>query len=174
MSQKITSKNLSYSSSLPPFLAALHAQATGATGPDPLAASRRRSAKKRSDSQEAEDRPLVVDDQGNAVDVELDRDGAVVEESGDAAQDSLRNEPTGGVESTGESEKPRIVEARSAIGSRKRKVGKIVGVEAGESSSAKGDVSSEKGGHEQPVASAEKKARKKGKKIKLSFDDEEG
>ena len=57
MSQKVTSKNLSYNSSLPPFLAALRAQAGGAPGPDPILANQRRSAKKRSSSEESLSRP---------------------------------------------------------------------------------------------------------------------
>ena len=75
MPPKVTSKNLSYASNIPPFLAALQAQASGRTGPDPLIAAQRRSAKKRSSSEEAEDVPLVVDEEGNVVSLEIDRDG---------------------------------------------------------------------------------------------------
>ncbi|KAM4062665.1 hypothetical protein HRG_007493 [Hirsutella rhossiliensis] len=167
MSQKITSKNLSYSSSLPPFLAALHAHAAGASsGPDPLAAGQRRSAKKRSSSEEAEDVPLVVDEQGNAMRVQLDRDGAVVPE---AAAEGEGSKPEGAAEA-------RDAEPKSAFGGRKRKVGRVVGGDgdAPDSASQKNDLEPAKKDGQKFGPPTGKKAGKKTKKIKLSFDQEEG
>lgn len=158
MSQKISSKNLSYSSSLPPFLAALHAQAAGASsGSDPLAAGQRRSAKKRSSSQEAEDAPLVVDEHGNAVSVHFDRDGAVVGDPDAEGEDSKPEGPA--------------VEPNAAFGGRKRKVGRVVGGDGDVPDSA-----SQRAGKDgrKPGPTAGKKAGKKAKKIKLSFDQDEG
>ncbi|CAK7264704.1 hypothetical protein SEPCBS57363_001215 [Sporothrix epigloea] len=66
---KISANSLSYDQSLPPFLARLHSQynANNRVGPDPILASQRRAAKPRSASEEAEDRPLVLDDRGETV-----------------------------------------------------------------------------------------------------------
>ncbi|XEV00256.1 hypothetical protein FSHL1_005543 [Fusarium sambucinum] len=159
---KINSKNLSYDNAAPPFLAALRAQAAGATGPDPLLAAQRRSAKKRSSSEEAEDVPLVVDEDGNVVNLEVDKDG-VVKDTGD--HDA---EPTAVKEATKESE------SKAAIGGRKRKVGKVVGNDSDEAK-AEGDGANKK---KQDVsnkdAAKNRKPKKKTKKIKLSFDEDEG
>ncbi|WKT44369.1 protein of unknown function DUF4604 [Fusarium oxysporum f. sp. vasinfectum] len=116
MAPKINSKNLSYDTeaAAPPFLAALRAQAAGATGPDPLLAAQRRSAKKRSSSEEAEDVPLVVDEDGNVVSLEVDKDG-VVKDTGDYD-----------VEPAAEKETAKESESKAAIGGRKRKVGKVI------------------------------------------------
>lgn len=173
MSQKITAKNLSYSSSLPPFLAALRAQAgaaAAAAGPDPLLAGQRRSAKARAGGHEADDAPLVVDEHGNAVDVELDGTGAV-KQPPPAAQPPL---PPAG-EPPADRADGREAEAKFAFGGRKRKAGRAVGAAAG---SAGGDGAAKPEGaaadadakHAREPAT---KARKKAKKIKLSFDDGE-
>ncbi|KAJ6439855.1 H/K ATPase alpha subunit [Purpureocillium lavendulum] len=175
MSQKVTSKNLSYNSSLPPFLAALRAQAGGAPGPDPILAGQRRSAKKRSSSEEAEDAPLVVDEHGNAVSVEVDREGVVKEPPAAAArEDSTSKDKEPAADRT---ERP-DAEAKVAFGGRKRKVGKVVGdakaddEEGGASKDApRQPDSKDSKASEKP---AEKKVKKKAKKIKLSFDEDEG
>src|SRR6187549_3213654 len=77
MSQKITAKNLSYNAEPPPFLAALQAQASGSSFPDPILAGRRRPIKPRSGSAEAEDAPVVVDEEGRNVDLTVAADGTV-------------------------------------------------------------------------------------------------
>lgn len=158
---KINSKNLSYDNSAPPFLAALRAQAAGATGPDPLLAAQRRSAKKRSSSEEAEDVPLVVDEDGNVVSLEVDKDG-VVKDTGD--QDL---EPAAVKETAKESE------SKAAIGGRKRKVGKVVGGDADEAK-AEGDGKDKKKDDSDKESAKNRKPKKKAKKIKLSFDEDEG
>ncbi|KND90693.1 hypothetical protein TOPH_04565 [Tolypocladium ophioglossoides CBS 100239] len=168
MSQKVTSKNLAYSSSLPPFLAALRAQASGASGPDPLAAAQRRSAKKRSSSEEAEDAPLVVDEHGNTVTVEVDKDGTVKETAAKAEDEAGPQDAN----SEDKSQK-REGEAKSAIGGRKRKVGRVIGDAADETVHKDAPHSNIKDS-KKPEASADKKVKKKAKKIKLSFDEDEG
>ncbi|KAF4961058.1 hypothetical protein FSARC_10292 [Fusarium sarcochroum] len=160
MPPKINSKNLSYDNSAPPFLAALRAQAAGATGPDPLLAARRRSAKKRSSSEEAEDVPLVVDEDGNVVSLEVDKDGTV-KDTGD-----YDPEPASVKEDAKESE------SKAAIGGRKRKVGKVIGDTADEVK-AEGDGDDKKDTSEKEPAK-NRKPKKKAKKIKLSFDEDEG
>ncbi|CAK7275396.1 hypothetical protein SEPCBS119000_006672 [Sporothrix epigloea] len=63
---KSSANSLFYDQNLPPFLARLQSQydANNRDGPDPILAAQRRSAKKRSASEEAEDRPLILDDSG--------------------------------------------------------------------------------------------------------------
>lgn len=168
MSQKITSKNLSYDSSLPPFLRNLHAQSGSASG-DPITTGQRRSAKKRSGSEEAEDVPVVVDEEGNVVNVEVDKEGIVKE---DAVIEGENEE--------GEEQKRTAKESetgKAAFGGRKRKVGRAIGeaAEEAEAASAKGGASAEgKTDAQTEDASKGKKPRKKAKKIKLSFDTEDG
>lgn len=67
MSQKITAKNLTYDNALPPFLARLRGEQSARRGPDPILAAQRRPGQKRSASEEAEDAPVVVDEDGNVV-----------------------------------------------------------------------------------------------------------
>ncbi|KAF5676784.1 hypothetical protein FHETE_1977 [Fusarium heterosporum] len=161
MTPKINSKNLSYDNAAPPFLAALRAQAAGARGPDPILAAQRRSAKKRSSSEEAEDAPLVVDEDGNVVSLEVDKDG-VVKDNGDQEPEPVEVK-----------EAAKEPESKAAIGGRKRKVGKVVGDAAGEAKIEGGeeDKKHESSGKE---LAKNRKAKKKAKKIKLSFDENEG
>ncbi|RSL60242.1 hypothetical protein CEP54_006911 [Fusarium duplospermum] len=162
MPPKITSKNLSYDNSAPPFLAALRAQAAGATGPDPLLAAQRRSAKKRSSSEEAEDVPLVVDEDGNVVNLEVDKDGTVKESANYPLDSSTEKEPT------------KEPESKAAIGGRKRKVGKVIGEAAEEPADKETEGKKEKHGDADKEAVKNRKPKKKAKKIKLSFDEDEG
>ncbi|KAG6024021.1 hypothetical protein E4U41_001890 [Claviceps citrina] len=166
MSEKITSKNLSYNSSLPPFLQRLHAQASGATGPDPLLAAHKRSVKKRSASEEAEDAPLVVDEQGNRLDVQVERDGTVKE---------AENDPPSvgdvGVSKADEETDKTEREKNSSIGVRKRKVGKVVGQDS-PNAGVRLEVREQKNAGKDD-AQVDKKVKKKAKKIKLSFDEDE-
>ncbi|EEU39468.1 uncharacterized protein NECHADRAFT_81680 [Fusarium vanettenii 77-13-4] len=162
MPPKITSKNLSYDNSAPPFLAALRAQAAGATGPDPLLAAQRRSAKKRSSSEEAEDVPLVVDEDGNVVNLEVDKDGIVKEPADHPLDPSTEKEPA------------KETESKAAIGGRKRKVGKVIGEAAEEPADKETDGKKDKKGDADKEAVKNRKPKKKAKKIKLSFDEDEG
>lgn len=181
MSSKITAKNLSYGSKLPPFLAALHAQAAGASpGPGPLGANQRRPAKQRSASDEAEDAPLVVDDDGNAVAVQLDRHGAVVREASvEAERVDAAAAAAAPASSAGPDEREAAEANKSAFGGRKRKAGRVVGGDGdGDASHGvwRGDdgpcPSGEDG--QRPAPPPGKKAGKKAKKIKLSFDQDDG
>lgn len=177
MSQKITSKNLSYSSDLPPFLARLQAQTSGSgaasasDGPNPILSNQRRSGKKRSASEEAEDAPTVVDEQGNTVAVEIGRDGTVKAReppAGEGDEEESRNEGKDGKKDG---------EVKSVVGGRRRKAGRVIGDAAEEG--ADGEESRTAGGSvaktdEKPsAANRESKPKKKAKKIKLSFDEDE-
>lgn len=173
MAQKITSKNLSYDDSLPPFLARLRNQhAASAAEPDPILASRRRAAKPRSASEEAEDGPLVVDEEGVTVSgVTVGKDGVVTEEKvdGDDGAGATEEKDT----DKGKEEKV------AAIGAgRKRKVGKVVGGDD-EENKEEGAKAAKKRTETSKTKEDDKskdlpKGKKKAKKIKLSFGDEDG
>ncbi|KZZ95448.1 hypothetical protein AAL_04679 [Moelleriella libera RCEF 2490] len=165
MSEKITSKNLSYSSSLPPFLARLHAEVGGATGPDPVLAAQKRSRKKRSSSEEAEDEPLVVDEHGNSLDVHVEKDGTVTEsdfKDREAVDDQGNDDMV----------EKREVESKSSIGTRKRKAGKVIGDTAAASHDGQGEADKRREKTSGTLKAGQKTA--KAKKIKLSFDEDEG
>jgi hypothetical protein len=168
MSNKITGKNLHYDQSLPPFLARLKGQhAADSDSPDPILASRRRQAKPRSASQDAEDAPLIVDDDGNVLaGVEVAADGTVTanQEDGPGAGGNEDSTETGGSKD-GVADRPEDKVAMIG-GSKKRKLGKVVGADA-------------EGGKQDRAATEDKtkgpaKAKKKAKKIKLSFGDDDG
>ncbi|KAL6895397.1 hypothetical protein HDV57DRAFT_512001 [Trichoderma longibrachiatum] len=179
MSQKINAKNLSYNSSLPPFLAALRAQASGATGPDPILAAQRRGAKKRSGSEEAEDAPLVVDEHGNALeDLKVNKDGTVEEAVAAAANAEDDAEAEIKDAKSDAAKKSEAEPARASIGGRKRKVGKVVGEEAqdgaAETAAAGKKPETSKKETDDAEETSNRKPKKKAKKIKLSFDEDEG
>ncbi|RYP02030.1 hypothetical protein DL764_005980 [Monosporascus ibericus] len=191
---KITSKNLTYDTTLPPFLARLRGQQQqySEDGPDPtLAARRRPQGKPRSASEEAEDAPVVVDERGNVVQL---RGGAVVDDDGDAGIGRKEGGPEVEKEDGDAAEKQQLEEEEKArkrdaekvagIGAgRKRKVGRIVGG-AGNGGGAEDERDDDGGGSKKKssgraddadakaklTATAPKK--KKAKKIKLSFGDE--
>ncbi|RYP37648.1 hypothetical protein DL767_002821 [Monosporascus sp. MG133] len=189
---KITSKNLTYDTTLPPFLARLRGQRQqySEEGPDPILAARRRpQGKPRSASEEAEDAPVVVDERGNVVQL---RDGAIVDDNGDAGV----GQKEGGAEvekadgDTAQKREKKEEEARkrdaekvAGIGAgRKRKVGRVV---AGAGSGSGGeeergdndDLSKKKSARaddadSKAMLTATALKKKKAKKIKLSFGDD--
>ncbi|KAL2189240.1 hypothetical protein L209DRAFT_270609 [Thermothelomyces heterothallicus CBS 203.75] len=143
MSQKITAKNLQYNANLPPFLARLrgqHASETDRDGPDPILAARRRPAKPRSKSAEAEDAPLVVDEHGNAIDdVAVGADGSVREKRSETAdeqqqhqqqkqQEEQQRDQAADADTTASGEKLASVGDQR----KKRKLGRVIGAGAGE------------------------------------------
>ncbi|KAK2605747.1 hypothetical protein N8I77_008562 [Diaporthe amygdali] len=193
MSNKITGKNLHYDQTLPPFLARLKGQhAADADSPDPILASRRRQAKPRSASEDAEDAPLIVDDDGNVVaGVEVAADGTVnanPEEAGAGGEDGDSKGADGdkdaGVEGKEGASAGRGDKVATIGGSKKRKVGKVVGADVDDDEGqenqglAKEEKASVKGQDKKAAADdktkAPAKAKKKAKKIKLSFGDDDG
>ncbi|CAI4219004.1 unnamed protein product [Parascedosporium putredinis] len=151
MSQKFNAKNLSYNSSVPPFLAALKAQASGSSSsPNPLLAGQRRHGVKRSASADAEDAP--------------------------SSKSPPEEDGTGPGAETGEDGAKAGAGGLSAIG-RKRKTAKVIGGGANDeeanAASSKGAnakrESGEKADEKKPA-----KPKKKAKKIKLSFDEDAG
>ncbi|KAK3505426.1 hypothetical protein B0T13DRAFT_38728 [Neurospora crassa] len=164
---KFNPKNLHYdrSATLPPFLARLHAQhAPGGgggnfDGPDPILAARRRPTKKpRSGSEEAEDAPLVLDEQGNVVDtVSVGRDGTVMERSrveGEGTKEGeeggIREGTKAGEEGSKEGNHKRAVQEEKGVEigasrkkKKKRKIGKVIGGDADDD-----DSDQEQDGHD--------------------------
>ncbi|KAI1093255.1 hypothetical protein F5B19DRAFT_156951 [Rostrohypoxylon terebratum] len=188
---KITSKNLSYSNDLPPFLAKLRGQQDrqqNSDSPDPILAARRRAARPRSASEEAEDAPLVVDEAGNTI-AFPGADGDASVEAGVGDGDLNDKEGKGSGNGDDEDRKEREREKVAGIGaSKKRKVGRVVGgdedeelantaprARAGKESSAKsGDKKETKqttDHNSKDAKSGAKQGKKKAKKIKLSFGD---
>jgi PAS domain-containing protein len=174
---KITSKNLQYSTALPPFLQRLHADSAPSTSDGrherPLARPRRA----RDADADADDEPVYVDEAGAAL------SGAEVRElrRGGAAGEKEEEEEEGKEESGRDK-----TEEKAALGAarkRKRKVGKVVVVggegEDGEADQG-GDAERVRDIPERQKATVEKdpnklkpKPKKKGKKIKLSFNDDD-
>ncbi|KAI9733167.1 MAG: hypothetical protein M1818_007285 [Claussenomyces sp. TS43310] len=178
---KITSKNLSYNSTLPPFLQRLqsaHSNA-GLDGRHERAIARPRRARTTQD--EEDDTPTYVDEQTGDV-LGKEEYAALVggEENIDerkefgSDQDREASAPIGVARA--DREKQRI----TGIGAvQKRKVGKVLGLE--EDVEANKDTTDPKARNEADGKAGETvkkaaaaKAKKNVKKIKLSFNDDEG
>ncbi|KAL6399233.1 hypothetical protein AUP68_17777 [Ilyonectria robusta] len=130
------------------------------------ASSRFRHFQESYGSEDAEDVPLVVDEDGNVVShLEVDKDGVVVKDSQDHGLD--------GSAAAFEKETTKESESKVSIGGRKRKVGKVIGESADEP--AEKDAAG-KGGKQGDAkeGTKDRKPKKKPKKIKLSFDEDEG
>lgn len=164
MPEKFNSKNLAYTSKAPPFLAALQAQAAGRGGPDPITAGRRRAGKKRSDSEEAEDVPLVVDEHGNTLALEVNKDGDVAPGQHDDPRQA-NNEREG-------AEGKREVNVAMSIGGRKRKAGKVVGGDEAAHNDGKNLAKEKADDGRKKDKMGSTKPKKKVKTIKLSFDED--
>ncbi|KAI2470498.1 hypothetical protein F4781DRAFT_390377 [Annulohypoxylon bovei var. microspora] len=188
---KITSKNLAYSNDLPPFLAKLHGQQQhqrNSDSPDPILAARRRAARPRSASEEAEDAPLVVDEAGNTI---AFPSAADADAPGDGDVDDKDGKDSGVAGNRNEKEKEREKEKIAGIGAgKKRKVGRVVGggeeeddgaekptrptarTEKESPSKNKKETKHVADPNSKDVKSGSKQGKKKAKKIKLSFGDD--
>jgi hypothetical protein len=196
MPDKITSKNLHYEDRLPPFLARLRGQQpdSSSQSPDPILAARRRPARIRSASEEAEDAPVVVDEEGNVVHV----DPKSLDE-GEAGDENKEGRAEEDAKSSGAKRKEPESEKVASIGaSKKRKTGRVVGGEDGEDedariaravkavreAAAEDGATAERRGVGNPIKTGYKKktgkdgdikgGKKKAKWIKLSFGDDDG
>ncbi|RKU44117.1 hypothetical protein DL546_003032 [Coniochaeta pulveracea] len=125
-----------------------------------------RHAKPRSASEEAEDGPLILDEEGNAVSgLRIGVDGAVTEAARENTAQKEGDEDIGKEAELKGEEQLKHKEKTAGIGAtKKRKAVKVVGGEEAEEDHQKGKS-------EKPKP-REKKA--KSKKVKLSFGDEEG
>lgn len=174
MSGKIKSKDLSYDSSLPPFLQRLRAQNTGyGEGGDPDRHQVPLARPKKAKNPDDDDGPTFVDESGELVskaDYERRLKGdASGEETGDNVNGELKGDSKPEAGALPADSKPRV-EQKLTDGNavKKRKVAKVVGDEDE-------DDSSKPAGADKDIApKAVKKAKKKAKPIKLAFDDDEG
>ncbi|KFY81115.1 hypothetical protein V499_00109 [Pseudogymnoascus sp. VKM F-103] len=158
MSPKITSKSLSYDSSLPPFLQRLRAENTGGSTAAPRA---RRAPNPDADE---EDEPVYVDEEGAALDDDELHSLGVTKKGGKKGEQAAEEAKPEAVEPERKEEKI------AAIGAaRKRKVGKVVG--ASEEEEGKGSDKAAVTPGKDKQAPPQKK--KKVKKVKLSFGDDE-
>ncbi|CAG8976863.1 hypothetical protein HYALB_00003474 [Hymenoscyphus albidus] len=183
---KITPKNLSYDTTLPPFLARL--QATNASSDGRNSYTIARPKKVRSAEEEAEDEPVYFNEESGET---LTKSEWEEKEKEKELETSETGEGEGGEgDATDGMEKGKEERVAAIGGSRKRKVGKVIGGEedegdayayerakehvkktakvSGKTEGKKGDAKAEVG--PKKPAAAKKKV---GKKIKLSFGDEE-
>lgn len=175
MSGKIKSKDLSYDSSLPPFLQRLRAQNTGyGDDGDPDRHQVPLARPKKAKNPDDDDGPTFVDESGELVskaDYERQLKGdAPGEDTGDNVAGESKGDSKPEASGTLPADSKPRVEQKLTDGNavKKRKVAKVVGDE-------EEDDSSKPTGAEKDIApKAVKKAKKKAKPIKLAFDDDEG
>ena len=167
---KITPKNLQYDSTLPPFLARMQANNTSRDGRHEFSTARPKKARNAED--DAEEEPVYFDEGTGET---LTKGEWEEREKVNAGDEEVGAEKDGmgstGVRKDGESKEG--AEKIAAIGgSRKRKGGKVIGGEDEEGK--EGVVLKDKKDSKAEGNKPEKgKAAKKGKKIKLSFGDDE-
>jgi hypothetical protein len=171
MSGKIKSKDLSYDSTLPPFLQRLRAQNTGyGDDGDPDRHQVPLARPKKAKNPDDDDGPTLVDESGEMVSKDEYERRLKGEETGDNVTGQLEGdgkpEASGALPADSKSRVEQKLTDGTAV--KKRKVAKVVGDEDE-------DDSSKPAGVQNDIApKAVKKAKKKAKPIKLAFDDDEG
>lgn len=178
MSGKIKSKDLSYDSTLPPFLQRLRAQNTGSDA-DPDRHERQTVRPRKAKNPDEDDGPTVVDESGENISkddyarltrVEADEEDVNGIVTGKIRGDS-QPEVSGALPAEANAAGGKQGEGKVTDGAvtKKRKVGKVVGDgEGNEQDGTDGQRATS------DAAKAPKKAKKKLKPIKLAFDDEQG
>jgi len=163
---KITPKNLSYDGTLPPFLARLQANNSELDGRQDFHAARPKKA--RNADEDAEDEPVYFD--------ENTRETLTKSEW----EERDKFEGTGGVDKDAESGKGNgvVKEGKTNIASigsgRKRKAARIVTGEDQEEDVKRDDIAASEAANDTKTEKVGKgKAAKKGKKVKLSFGDDD-
>jgi len=178
---KITPKNLSYDTTLPPFLARLQSQNASNDGRQDYHAARPK--KPRDAELDAEDEPVYFDEQSGETLTKGEWEEREKFEGGEetvSTEGEAKDVPEGGKEMDKEKEKVAAIG-----GSKKRKAGKVVGAdEQGEADGQNATGTKKSSTENRKPATGSKpaggkpadkggKAMKKGKKIKLSFGDDE-
>lgn len=174
MSAKITPKNLSYNTTLPPFLARLQSNNN-----DRNEFQHARPKKARTAEDEAEDEPVYFDEGSGET---LTR--REWEEKEKKEEEEVAEGDGAGVVEEGKGEKEGGIKEQTAVigASKKRKVGKVVGGDEDEEAGDKmatgpaTKTAKESKGEESKkvsVAKGKGKPAKKAKKIKLSFGDDD-
>jgi hypothetical protein len=167
---KITPKNLHYDDTLPPFLQRMRANQSSLDGRHERAIARPKRA--RNTEEEEEDEPVYVDETGEVVrreDVEKLGEGKNEDKGQEGEEKKDGERKTGRIEG-----KEKIA---TIGGARRKKVGKLVGGDEGPKD--RDDIKKEGGNAEKEkvswsVTDAKPKGKKKVKKMKLSFNDEDG
>lgn len=161
---KITPKNLSYDSTLPPFLARLQANNSSRDDRHEFAIARPKKARNPED--EAEDEPVYFDEESGDTMTKSDWEAR---EAGKEAEKDIK-EQSEDAATKPKKEELNKKEKVAGIGvGKKRKVGKIVGGEEdGETA-----VEVKSAPKQEPKEGNKSKPTKKAKKIKLSFGDDE-
>lgn len=170
MSGKFKGKDLSYDSTLPPFLQRLHDKSAGRGDTDRHERALARPRKEKDPNED--DGPTVIDESGETLTKDElakltdaqpagDVGGSVTGEAdGDATPRASGALPDLKTDSKRADQK-----VTDGIGSKKRKAAKIIGDE---------DGTTEQSNPADQDKKAAKKSKKKAKPVKLAFDDEEG
>ncbi|KAK6434135.1 hypothetical protein LTR95_009681 [Oleoguttula sp. CCFEE 5521] len=169
MSGKIKSKDLTYDSNLPPFLQRLHAKNTG-YGPDndPDRHERQIARPKKARNPDDDDGPTVVDETGEQVSKEkleeLTKAEAPDETAGGTVTGELdakgEAEVSGALPNDKDASHAKEVKAVNGAVAKKRKAAKVVGQDENTETEPQDEQKSAK------------KAKKKGKPVKLAFDED--
>ncbi|TVY47943.1 hypothetical protein LOCC1_G002640 [Lachnellula occidentalis] len=178
---KITPKNLSYDSTLPPFLARLQESNASSDGRNGFQAARPKKVRTAED--EAEDEPVYFDEGSGETLTKGQWEEREAREEGEGEGAVGREREGEKMETEGVREKAAVAVAVAAIGvGKKRKVGRIVGGDedeeentklAASKTSTEQKVSKAGEGKKMDAAKSKGKTAKKGKKIKLSFGDDD-
>ncbi|KAK4565641.1 hypothetical protein LTR86_003489 [Recurvomyces mirabilis] len=178
MAGKIKAKDLSYDSSLPPFLQRLHDQKAGRGDQD--LHERQLARPKREKNADEDDGPTVVDESGDVVSKdELEKLNAAAAAAGSSPGEDVGGSVSGDLVKEGDGDRGEEVRAYGALpgdggkkddakvstglGGRKRKAGKVVGND--QEKNGNGDVPASK------KEATSKPKKKKVKPVKLAFDD---
>lgn len=174
-------KNLHYDKQEPAFLRKLRGEFGGLDGRHNVQIARPKKDRLKT-GDEDEDDPVIVDEQGERVEkAEFERRVREGDEPGvEEGEESPRDDP-GEKSNETQNERQKVAEIGSAVNAKKRKSGKIVGGEDQDGANPSGKDSkpeTSKRAHESDALDRKKKdpiaSKKKGKKIKLSFDDADG
>lgn len=164
---KIKSKDLSYSSDLPPFLQRLHDQKAGRGDTDKHEFQTPRP--KRTNNPDEDDGPTIVDESGEHVTKEDFQNLGAAETVGSSVTGDLASEDPKGSgalqshEADGRKGKETVTDGTAV---KKRKVGKVVGEDDAAAEERDGEKDKDEGGAKKVVKKAKKKA-----KVKLAFED---
>ncbi|KIW21551.1 hypothetical protein PV08_02131 [Exophiala spinifera] len=182
-------KNLQYNKQEPSFLRKLKGEYGGLDGRSNVQIARPKKDRLKTGDGD-EDEPLIVDESGETVEkAEFERrqrqGSQTVLEDGSSTEKAERDSK-GGEQQQQQSERQKVTEIGSSANAKKRKVGKVVtsdevddqgdgNAEDGQSKTknAQKPKSEDKDGREVKTPKKDQ-PKKKGKKIKLSFDDAEG
>ena len=168
---KIKSKNLSYESTLPPFLQRLHDQNAGRGDQDRH--ERQIARPKRAKTHDEDDEPTVVDESGELVSKEsLEKMSSAtngdVEDGGNVkGSTDVDAEPKASGAIQDDQLERSDQKVTDGTATKKRKAGKVVG----EDSIGNGDDTNEK--NDSVTTKAAKKIKKKAKPIKLAFHNDD-